>query len=483
MSSALSRRITALTKKTLFSNTHLSYSGSQQAQLRIRPRIAPTPTWTSPVPLAHSRENEFLATLTEPREVHVLRGFSSYRPRDRVIEAIREKVTSSSSEHQQQDSFFVIDLDRVRHKFENWRKCFPNVKPHYAVKANPNPSLLRLMSDELKLNFDCASQTEIDAVLTLGVSPNRIVYANPCKPPSHIDYARRKGVFKTTFDSESELYKIKSIGANKDWQLILRIWVDDKDAQCQLSNKYGAHSSTSDYYGAHTTECEYLLSLAKTLGLNVVGISFHVGSGAKSTAFKQAVVDSKRIFDFGKEKLRHPMSILDIGGGFPGTCASNPSDGPSLMEISNLIRPELHRDWDKVEVIAEPGRYFCSESQTLATQIIGKRVRYSKDEGMNIREYYINDGLYQSFNCMLYDHSVLLEEGDESHLGAPKFRSAIFGQTCDGLDQISKGIALPELRVGDWLTVPNMGAYTNGASSQFNGFPLNDCVILDTNNE
>jgi ornithine decarboxylase len=313
MSSALSRRITALTKKTLFSNTHLSYSGSQQAQLRIRPRIAPTPTWTSPVPLAHSRENEFLATLTEPREVHVLRGFSSYRPRDRVIEAIREKVTSSSSEHQQQDSFFVIDLDRVRHKFENWRKCFPNVKPHYAVKANPNPSLLRLMSDELKLNFDCASQTEIDAVLTLGVSPNRIVYANPCKPPSHIDYARRKGVFKTTFDSESELYKIKSIGANKDWQLILRIWVDDKDAQCQLSNKYGAHSSTSDYYGAHTTECEYLLSLAKTLGLNVVGISFHVGSGAKSTAFKQAVVDSKRIFDFGKEKLRHPMSILDIG--------------------------------------------------------------------------------------------------------------------------------------------------------------------------
>jgi len=219
----------------------------------------------------------------------------------------------------------------------------------------------------------------------------------------------------------------------------------------------------------------------KTLELNVIGISFHVGSGAKSTAFKQAVRDSKRIFDFGKEKLRHPMSLLDIGGGFPGTCALNPADGPSLMEISNLIRPELRRHWGKVEVIAEPGRYFCSEAQTLATQIIGKRVRFSKEEGGEIREYYINDGLYQSFNCMLYDHSVLLEEGvDDHHTTSPKYRSAIFGQTCDGLDQISKSISLPQLRVGDWLTVPNMGAYTNGASSQFNGFPLNDCVVLDT---
>jgi len=242
--------------------------------------------------------------------------------------------------------------------------------------------------------------------------------------------------------------------------------VDDKDAQCQLSNKYGAHIS----------ECEYLLSLAKTLALNVVGISFHVGSGAKTASFKQAVQDSKAVFNYAKDKLQHPMSILYIGGGFPATCAGTPSDGPSLLEISNLIGPDLQRNWNNINIIAEPGRYFCAEAQTLATQIIGKRVRYSKLEGAHIREYYINDGLYQSFNCMLYDHSVLLEEGGDTS----KHRSAIFGQTCDGLDQISKGILLPELRVGDWIVFPNMGAYTNGASSRFNGFPLNDCVVLDT---
>lgn len=462
---------TSLKPKSL---SNARWSSVENLALKIRPPT-PVPIWTSlplvpsPLPLVPLRETEFLATFNDRREVHVLRGFASYRPRDRVIEAIRERVASSTSVNQT-DSFFVLDLERVRAKYSHWRKCFPTVTPHYAVKANPNPVLLRLLAHELKMSFDCASQSEIESVLSLGVSPSSIIYANPCKPLTHIDYARRHGVMKTTFDSESELYKIKSISSDQDWQLILRIWVDDKDAQCPLSNKYGAHMS----------ECEHLLSLAKSLELNVVGISFHVGSGAKSSAFKQAVIDAKSIFDFAKQKLRHPMSILDIGGGFPGTCALNPPDGPSLIEISNLIRPEFHRLWNKVNIIAEPGRYFCSEAQTLATQIIGKRFRSLKEDGTQVREYYINDGLYQSFNCMLYDHSVLLEEGDESQTSGPKYRSAIFGQTCDGLDQISKGIYLPELRVGDWLTVPNMGAYTNGASSQFNGFPLNDCVFLDT---
>jgi len=108
-------------------------------------------------------------------------------------------------------------------------------------------------------------------------------------------------------------------------------------------------------------------------------------------------------------------------------------------------------------------------------------VRFDKGIGRSVREYYINDGLYQSFNCMLYDHSVLLEESDQEEpcTEITKYHSAIFGQTCDGLDQISKKIMLPDLRVGDWLAVPNMGAYTNGASSQFNGFPLNDSIVLD----
>jgi len=432
---------------------------SQQLQLNNDPIIN----------LLDRSASDFLTSASG--EVHVLRGFSAYRPSPLVIEAVRAKVNQSEQHdgfHAPNHSFFVIDLARVREKHSVWQKHLPGVKPHYAVKANPNPAILRLMTQELKINFDCASQSEIDAVLSLGVAPNRIIFANPCKSLSHIDYARRQGVVRTTFDSESELYKIKMVATNFPWELILRIWVDDKDAQCQLSNKYGAHAD----------ENVRLLTLAKTLGLNVTGISFHVGSGAKTSSYREAIRSSYKVFQKGLE-LGHPMRVLDLGGGYPGTCV--PKAGPSLEEIGRLIGPELRKNWKKQEIIAEPGRFYCAEAQTLATQIIGKRVRFDKGKGGSIREYYINDGLYQSFNCMLYDHSVLLEEGDQDEPSTEitKYNSVIFGQTCDGLDQISKKIILPDLRVGDWLAVPNMGAYTNGASSQFNGFPLNDSIVLD----
>jgi ornithine decarboxylase len=364
-----------------------------------------------------------------------------------------------------QDAFFVVDLDRIREKYRLWQKCFPNVQPHYAVKANPNPDVLALMAKELNINFDCASQSEIEAVLAAGVDPSRIIFANPCKNLAHSDFARRVGVLRTTFDSEAELYKIKAVHPKA--HLLLRIWVDDKDAQCQLSNKYGAHLE----------ECPDLFDIAKELGLEIHGVSFHAGSGASSSAYLSALKDARAVFQMGLAK-GFPMRVLDIGGGFPGT----EEEHHSLDKISKLITPYLKTDWSGVELISEPGRFFCSEAQTLATQVIGKRVRKAKDKNPKKpdvhREYTINDGVYQSFNCMLYDHSVLLKEDTDPESKTHKYPSTLFGQTCDGLDTISGDILLPELGVGDWLVVPNMGAYTNGASSQFNGFSLNGTVVL-----
>lgn len=405
------------------------------------------------------------------------------------------------------EAFFVVDLDCVRRKYALWQECFPNVVPHYAVKANPNPAILSLMANELKINFDCASKSEIEAVLAEGCDPSRIIFANPCKSMGDIDYARRVGVLRTTFDSESELYKIKAVHPRAE--LVLRIWVDDSEAQCQLSNKYGAH----------LVEAVDLFKLAKELDLNIMGVSFHVGSGGSAKSYSNALTTARHAFKAGLD-LGHHMTLLDIGGGFPGT-DSSPMDhtlvpaGPcglvkdeavdavmaatsnapattsqttSLAEISKLMKPYFDRDWEGVQLIAEPGRFFCSESQTLATQVIGKRVRSPASSGRSSsmefrREYYINDGLYQSFNSMLYDHSVLLadshvKEGEMKYV--QKFPSVLFGQTCDGLDTICKHIMLPDLRVGDWLAVPGMGAYTNGASSQFNGFPLNNYVVLNS---
>ena len=85
--------------------------------------------------------------------------------------------------------------------------------------------------------------------------------------------------------------------------------------------------------------------------------------------------------------------------------------------------------------------------------------------------YYVNDGVYGSFNCILYDHAhvkALLQKRpkpDEKY-----YSSSIWGPTCDGLDRILERCNLPEMHVGDWMPFENMGAYTIAAASTFNGF-------------
>src|SRR5690606_18716484 len=115
----------------------------------------------------------------------------------------------------------------------------------------------------LGTGFDCASKTEIQEILNLGVNPSRIVYAHPCKTASYLRYAAQEGVGLMTFDNVEELQKIKRIYPNA--RLLLRISTDDSKALCQLSLKYGAPLAT----------VPELLQTAVELSLNVVGVSFH----------------------------------------------------------------------------------------------------------------------------------------------------------------------------------------------------------------
>lgn len=434
-----------------------------------------------------STMHDLMRVDSEPH-VHLMAGISTYRPAPEVVATIRNRAmnyqplnslfdvptldqvvpklvevkhatarafsNAASPFHTipaSQDAVFVLDVDQVRSKHTLWTEAFPSVKPYYAIKANPNPGILNYMQSA-GFGFDCASASEIQAVLSAGAQPKDIIFANPCKSLDHIQFAQKMGVQRTTADSETELHKLKAL--HPTCEVVIRLWTDDSASQCQLSNKYGAT----------VEEAIQLLQVAARLGLDVAGVSFHAGSGAPAPTYVGALNDAYTVFQCGLQ-LGFNMRVLDIGGGFPGT----ETEECSVRQIAALINPILKEKWQDVEVIAEPGRFFCAEAQTLAVQVVGKRTRASA------RQYTINDGLYQSFNCMLYDHSVLLDEPEHT----ATYASTIFGQTCDGLDTIAQGITLPDLRVGDWLVVPVMGAYTNGASSSFNGFPLNQCIIIN----
>jgi ornithine decarboxylase len=220
------------------------------------------------------------------------------------------------------------------------------VKPFYAIKCNPNPVILEALAS-FGINFDCASEQEIRTIIEITKDPSRIIFANPCKMSSQIRYARSNDVDTMTFDCEEELYKIKLYHPYA--KLVLRLAVDDSKSVCKFNKKFGCKLD-------QVTE---LLTITKTLKLDVVGFSFHVGSGCTSSDnYYNAIGDCRKATDIAKS-VGINISIIDIGGGFPGIdrkirfedIAKRLNDG-----ITDFFSPEVENG--SVKFISEPGRYF-----------------------------------------------------------------------------------------------------------------------------
>jgi ornithine decarboxylase len=361
-----------------------------------------------------------------------------------------------------EDAFCVGDMGDVIKKFKTWRELMPRVEPFYAVKCNSDNTVLRVLAD-MGAGFDCASKGEISQVMKLGVDASRIIYANPCKQKSFIKYAAKHNVDMMTFDNEAELVKVKELFPNA--KLILRILpIAQFKVQCQLGNKFGCHPSN----------VHKLLLKARELDVNVMGVSFHVGSGVgEAEAFAYAVKQAHETWQIATE-LGFKMSMLDIGGGFPGQ-ANAPITFTEIATVVNGALDTYFPPDPNVQIIAEPGRYMVASAFTLTVNIIAKRTivpeanaqTATKNEPSHM--YYVNDGVYGSFNCIMYDHAhpeprVISDSPD-------RFMSSIWGPTCDGLDCIVHECKMPELEVGQWMYFADMGAYTIAAGSTFNGMP------------
>jgi diaminopimelate decarboxylase len=359
--------------------------------------------------------------------------------------------------NQSEQAFYIINLGALFDSYTNWIKLLPNVHPYYAVKCNPNPVILDALAS-LGCNFDCASENEMKMVIEITKDPSRIIFANPCKMSSQIRYARANDVDLMTFDCEEELYKIKLYHPYA--KLVLRLAVDDSKSRCKFNKKFGCKLS----------QVEELLNIVKTLKLDVIGFSFHVGSGCSSAdTFYDAIYECRKACDIA-ERLGIDISVIDIGGGFPGV-----DKEIKFEDIARRINDgidEFFLEKTSIKFIAEPGRYFAESSHTLVLNVIGKKNIVDEETGEKIIVYYLNDGIYGSFGCIYFDHNnpVVLpfnERNNKVH------KSRLFGPTCDSIDLISNDSMLPELAIGEWVYVENFGAYTVASSSNFNGFKTN----------
>ncbi len=346
----------------------------------------------------------------------------------------------------------VYDLEKVKNNFNEFIKLFGAIKPYYAVKANPSKKILVLLN-KLGSNFDCASINEIKICTELGISARKISFGNTIKKKDDIRKAFKLKVNLFAFDCEEELLKI-SISAPGS-NVYCRLQVYNGGAEWPLSKKFGCSPK----------ELEYLLLKAKKIGLNPIGLSFHVGSQQLSKlTWDKAIKISSRIYKKFKKKY-FELSFLNIGGGMP---ADYDGKKIEIKDYAKNILNQINNYYDKAKpknIIAEPGRFLVASAGILESEVI--LVKKKKD----VRWLYLDVGRYSGL-AETEGEAIKYKIEFSKKNNIEKVKYVIAGPSCDSHDILYKKklYKLPKnIKIGDRLRIFSAGSYIISYQSEFNG--------------
>tara|TARA_R110001592_G_scaffold68273_1_gene209185 strand:- start:18648 stop:19811 length:1164 start_codon:yes stop_codon:yes gene_type:complete len=358
---------------------------------------------------------------------------------------------------QHETPFLVVDLKTIDRAYDELVEGFPIAKIYYAVKANPSNEVLSLLKGK-GANFDIASIYELDKVMALGVEPEQISFGNTIKKSKHIRAFYEKGVRLYATDSEADLRNIAKAAPGS--KIYVRILTEGSTtADWPLSRKFGCQ----------TDMAMDLLVLARELGLDPYGISFHVGSQQRDIgAWDAAIAKVKVIFERLKEEDGITLKMINMGGGFPANYITKTN---TLTTYAEEITRFLQEDFgdDLPEIILEPGRSLIANAGILVSEVV---LVSRKSHTALERWIYTDVGKF----------SGLIETMDES-IKFPIYTEkqgeledvVIAGPTCDSADIMyeSYKYGLPlNLAIGDRMYWLSTGAYTTSYSAiEFNGFP------------
>ena len=350
----------------------------------------------------------------------------------------------------------IIDIARVRAQYRKLRRALPGVDLHYALKPLPHPAVVRAII-ELGGWLDLATTGEVQLAQSLDVEPQRCIHTHPIKREQDINNALQFGVRTFVVDNPDEVRKFKPHGERA--ALLLRVSFRAPGAVCDLSRKFGCDPE----------DAIVLARLAASLGVDVQGFSFHVGSQAPDPLkHVEAIGVCRNLLKAARQERLGTLDTLDIGGGFPIDYLKRATD---IGKFCAPIRAALAKLPQRVRVIAEPGRYIAGPSAIGVSTVMGRALR----EGH--WWYYLDDGLYGSYSGQLYDHSRYPVESLRQ--GEPLLPSVLAGPTCDSIDVIAENLMLPQLKAGDLIVGRAMGAYTWASASEFNFFPKATTVAVN----
>ena len=356
----------------------------------------------------------------------------------------------------------VLDVDRVETQYHALKAGLGHADIHYAVKANPHRAILeRLVA--LGSHFDCASRGEIELCLSLGAQPSTISYGNTVKRAQDIAFAHRAGITLFAADADEELEKIAENAPGA--QVYIRLIVELSQADWPLSRKFGCDRDTA----------LRLLALARDLGLDPVGFSFHVGSQTRRAEMWEATLDRLGETWDAARAAGHRLTLLNIGGGFPAFYGEE-IEAPTVY-AARVMELVTARFGQVARVMAEPGRGLVAEAGMIAAEVV--LVSRKSERDMH-RWVYLSigrfSGLAETEGEAIRYQFVTPRDGD------PTGPCIVAGPSCDSADVLyeKRPMQLPlTLKAGDRVLIRNTGAYTSTYSSVcFNGFPPLDVIAI-----
>ncbi|MBI4123539.1 MAG: type III PLP-dependent enzyme [Betaproteobacteria bacterium] len=363
-----------------------------------------------------------------------------------VRQAARQKYTRP---------FLILDTALVRGKVRRFRAAMPRVRPHYAVKANPDRRVLKVLAQE-GCGFEIASIAELDLLLALGVPAAEVFYSNPVKSRESIAYAGAKGVEWFVVDSVDELRRV--FETKPDARQYLRIATPNIGSDWPLSGKFGAGAA----------DAREIVALAAGLGADLAGVTFHVGSQCRNPEnWRVALEKARSLFELMARAGLRPR-LLNIGGGFP---VRHVKPIPSIEVIGGVVNEGLKAFGEDVQVIAEPGRYLVSDAGYFVCRVLGTATRAGK------RWMHWDAGLFGG----VIESSEGLKYRIRTDRSGPDVSWTVGGPTCDSVDVVMRDEPLPsDLQERDFVYIRNAGAYTTAYASQFNGFPLPEVRVFES---
>ncbi len=355
----------------------------------------------------------------------------------------------------------VLDFDIISQTYDNFVKTFHGGQLFYAMKANSTPDVIRLVVEKGG-GLEIASLAELERSLEAGASGQQIICSNPIKSPTVLRRMQAAGVYAVVVDSTYEVEKVAQHAPGM--RVYARLAVDNEGSVLPLAGKFGVSGE----------EALALFDMARDLGLEPIGLSFHVGSQClRVENWVNAIRDCGKIWKQAEARGHH-FHFLDIGGGFPAG-HYHTEDIPTLKEIGQAVNRAVARyiPHPQPMLILEPGRGLVGESGRLVVEVMGKATR--NGETWLYLDAGVFNGLMETYEGFPPVVRHLSEDADDR----PRISYTLAGPSCDSCDVVARNLQLPEVHMGDRLVFLDAGAYVSEYAVAFNGFPTPAIIRLD----